>query len=686
MKNKILLLAGFLVLASAFAVSFRKFSMRLTDPDRYYHFALSREMVQTGQVFLRSLPQVEDLGWGEFFVDKEFLFHQVTALGYRLGGDVGVEWGVILCGIGTILVLLLFAAKNLPPGAAVAATYFAISSPFLFSRLLMIRPHVLAVFAFTLMLAAVLARRPVATALAALFFTLSYHAFYLPLICLALLVPLSFLEQKKEAEAWRKVAYYGFFGCLCGILGNPYFPGSIDIAIIHAKIPSLFKGELAGLNWGEEHTPLRSDDFFEAFGTVMAAIAAAVFVLGYELRERAAETRRQRLPMLYLLGVSCFFFFLAFQSRRAGEYLAPTVGLLAVFLLQRLKKYRWLMLAIPLCLGLFQSRIFWRVLRYDQDDRSMARYEATKAALAELPPESKGKKIYNCEWDFTPFVIYFRPDLRFLDIMDPSLLYFAAKGPFRARDDLRKGFLADAHGMIHSAAKADYVLCNETPVNEQLRTDPGFQQLYPKGVSQATGMPALFKVREESPPEYVRGYFVSQLGPYKGKELPAVGKREDEKRVDLPRSTYLDLASYKGSMPDGLYCGLVRVAPDEVAKHAGASFATLGGGLGIELYRNRKPVFRAEPAYTYAKNVQVTVPLSPPLAKGEDLELLVCSVPGARYWGVTMALFTAKEMNDTCAWKSAKTGPSSTALDRGAWAFLGEKRSGCLGLLAAPVK
>ena len=56
------------------------------DPDRYYHLGLAAITAEHG--LPATLPQVEDLGWGNYFPDKEFLFHALT--GARATGDVGM--------------------------------------------------------------------------------------------------------------------------------------------------------------------------------------------------------------------------------------------------------------------------------------------------------------------------------------------------------------------------------------------------------------------------------------------------------------------------------------------------------------------------------------------------------------------------------------------------------------------
>src|SRR5205807_469729 len=59
------------------------------DPDRQYHLAISRDTVARG--LLRTVPQVVGLDWDKAFEEKEFLYHQLTALGYRLGGEAGTD-------------------------------------------------------------------------------------------------------------------------------------------------------------------------------------------------------------------------------------------------------------------------------------------------------------------------------------------------------------------------------------------------------------------------------------------------------------------------------------------------------------------------------------------------------------------------------------------------------------------
>lgn len=59
-----------------------------TDPDRAYHYAISR-MASGGTVLV--VPQVIGLGWDERFDEREWLFHVLCSAGWSLAGERGVD-------------------------------------------------------------------------------------------------------------------------------------------------------------------------------------------------------------------------------------------------------------------------------------------------------------------------------------------------------------------------------------------------------------------------------------------------------------------------------------------------------------------------------------------------------------------------------------------------------------------
>jgi hypothetical protein len=680
------------LLLGALSFVFRYSKGQEGDPDRYFHMALSRITADSGQLYLRSLPQVEDLGWGDYFLDKEFFFHQLTTLGYRISGDHGVERAAFFCSLLSLAVFFLFAAARLPWPLAFSATLLVFSYPLFAYRLTMLRPQVLAIATFLLMNVAILYKRPRLAGLATFFFTLSYHAFYVPLICLVWLGALSFFEDKKGAKLWRETALLGAFGCVAGLLANPYFPGNVVMAVIHARIPGLMKGELAGLNFGDELVPLRSNDFLELFYGPLLLILAAVFLLGYEFKGKGKTSDKRYVPTIYLLGVCFFFLFLSFQVLRAVEYLVPAAGLLMVLVLERLQKRKE---AAAVLLGLLAVPQIWgyaKILRQQRDPIARYRVDETFKAIGSIPGGSA--KVYNCEWDRTPYILYTRPDLRFVDILDPSFLYFSNYGAFMGREGMKRGTTADIHGLIRNAFHADYVFCGDQNITAQLRDDPGFQQIYPQTVNagQSPLVPNVFRVRKEKPGAYVRSFDLAPAEMVDVSQLAAIQPAMPERkltRVNLEQSNFLNLAlRFKEEVSKVTQndlgkseCVFVKPSAAEQRRLAGARYLGLGGGQGFKVWRNGRPLFFTRAGFPVAKSAQVLVPLDGTLKASDSLDILVCTALGGPYWGVTLSFWSESELAKTCAWKSKGTRSSPEE----GWEYKGLQRLSCIGSLAGAV-
>jgi hypothetical protein len=676
------LLLWLLALTGAFGFALGLDKNAAGDPDRYYHLALSRITVESHRPFLRSLPQVENLLWGDLFVDKEFLFHQLTTAAYRLAGERGVEEAVFLCAIAALAIFFLFAASRLPLLQAASATLLTFFNPYLAFRLSLLRPHVLALLAFVLANIFVLARRPRLTGLAAFVFVMSYHSFYLLAACFCWLVVVSFLEDPVEARGTRAIAWHGLFGSFCGLLANPYFPGNIEIAVNVARIPGLMKGELQGLNFGNELFPMPTDQFFAIFSGAFFLVVAGFFLLGRGFSQKEREPGRSQLP--YLLGISSFFLLLSFQMIRAGEYLIPSCGLLCVLLLDRCRNWPRAAGGFALAAALAQLLFLANLLAERARLPENMRVRNTLDAVAAIPKDAVGAKIFNCEWDRTPYLLYARPDLRFLDILDPSLLYFADRNAFHGRDELRNGKVADALGMIRNAFRADFVLCEDINLVNQLRADPGFQQLYPAFAGQTQGVPALFRVSREKAPYYVRKLSLSK--PARVEAAKLAGLRPERARgagkvIELGQSSYLNLAAevpVKNRNGADFLCSFVSPTASETARLAGARYLGVGGGQGFEIWRNGAPLFHTRAGFPSSQNLQVLVPLVPPLKGTDRLELLVCSLESGPFWGVALSLWDDQSIREVCGWKERllKTSRSGT------WPLEGIHRESCLGPIA----
>ena len=43
-------------------------------------------------------------------------------------------------------------------------------------------------------------------------------------------------------------------------------------------------------------------------------------------------------------------------------------------------------------------------------------------AISAIPRDTSGRKVFDCDWNYGSFLLYARPDLRFVDLLDPRFL------------------------------------------------------------------------------------------------------------------------------------------------------------------------------------------------------------------------------------------------------------------------
>src|SRR5207248_1422919 len=130
----------------------------------------------------------------------------------------------------------------------------------------------------------------------------------------------------------------------------------------------------------------------------LLVLVLAILFLGFDLHRRDEASRAHRLRVLYAMGVGSFFFCVSFQIARAGEYLIPACGLILVLLLERWRDY-WR----PLTAGLFalvaaQGLYVAHVYRDELPKNGGDRVRETFKAIAAIPAEPRGAKVFNCEW------------------------------------------------------------------------------------------------------------------------------------------------------------------------------------------------------------------------------------------------------------------------------------------------
>jgi hypothetical protein len=437
------------------------------DPDRYYHLALARMTVEHGGL-LHVLPQVEDLGWGHYFPDKEFLFHVLCGLGYWLAGPDGTLALVPACGIAVALLLYSQLLKVLSPARAafLVVPVLLSSCAFLF-RLSVLRPHLLAIVFFCVLLAGLLRARPWVCFVATLGFALAYHALYIPVTAVAV----ACLVRWEDPRRMRRCFAFALAGLCIGVIVNPYFPSNLVMSLEHLTI-ALGIGLPPGLQSGTELQPIGLDDFLDWFVLLPIAVIGAIWAR----RREPVPGQASNFRFLFLLVV--VFGVLALKSSRATEYAIPTSILLLGHVLSRMPA-RAAAASIVLVL-VAQAHAAWDY--YDDSFTSVQGGDSAFYfdAVSRIPANARGAKVFNCEWATGSYLLLARPDLRFVDLLEPAFLWHADRHKYVLRQNLEFGTDPKPLRTLRDTFHADYVVCANEGLVRQMRADPRhFQALTP---------------------------------------------------------------------------------------------------------------------------------------------------------------------------------------------------------------
>ncbi len=432
----------------------------LSDSDRFYHLGLSRLMASHG--LLRTLPQVEDLGWGRYFPDKEFLFHAITGLAAWMGGSVWVLMVTPLLGCAIVVCLYAQLARVLRPwqAATLSLGVTLLTGVFIF-RLTLLRPHLLAILCFCLLLSGFLNRRAWLAFVSAACFALAYHAFYVALIVIAAAIPLQIRQERGGRSIWR----WALAGLLVGIVINPYFPSNLAMGWMHLQIALGVDVPPDALR-GNELRRLGLWEYLRTFGFVPFSVLAATIAFAV----RRLRPVPENADAWFVFAVAATFAVLSIVSVRAAEYAVPACILLAGYAHGVARWRGW----IPVCLVALlaiqsgEARRYYREVWSSPMDGGSIGY---LHVIAAIPPEPRGAKVFNCEWDTGAYLLDQRPDLRFVDLLDPVFLWKASPQKYVIRMGLIEGMYHDPQKLLRGVFKADYVLCRSRPLIAQMYLD-----------------------------------------------------------------------------------------------------------------------------------------------------------------------------------------------------------------------
>ncbi len=669
------------------------------DPDRHYHLAVSRQAVQGRNLFPQAVPQVQGIGWGEAFPEKEFLFHVLTTQAYRVAGPKGVEGLIPILMLALFSMLLAACARWISPLAALGVLVAVVFTDSRFvHRVAMLRPHLLAVTFFVGLLASLIYRRLSWVAAFGFLFAMAYHAIYVPLFALA-----AFAWLTGRAEPRRsRFLLFGSLGVLAGVMLNPFFPGNVLMGIRHAQI-ALFEVGSAPLSFGHELLPMASPQFFGIYGMAAALLVAGWIVLAY--REPLSRVLEKTPDLAWLSAVALVFFALATKNPRAIEFGTPALACAAACLLSILPRTprRAFVAAGLATLVLARVPGAWADYAKTWSGSSLPLpQDELMESLAKVP--AKSAKIFNCEWDVTPYILDSRPKFSFVDILDPSFLYMANRDLHTQRESLREGRIVDPYALIR-AAGYDHVLCRAPDAIAQLERDPNFVRIFPEksgDISGHNGGNALYAVVPRRDPRFVEAYegvplesldassmagFATQAPspglPWRKLELPTVGEAQLATQavfLDLRKELKKVSQDRAEKAPTQVSCFAVRPAKDQAALQAGRVLIGVGGGRNVRLWLNGKPLYSSQVALPGPRLVSELVRLKRPLRADDRLEAIVCSQAASSYMGLALSFWTDGELAETC--KRKKYAASPALADERGWSDVGGLESSCLGPIA----
>ncbi len=654
------------------------------EPDTYFVLGLSRA---ASEGIVRRIPQFEDIGWAKSFFDKNFLFTAMTGLAYRVAQMGGVLALVPILSFVFLVFLFLSGVKYVRPLIAVAGILILFLDPLITYRLFKLRPHVMGMAAYAFILFGLLARKPRITGVACAMFVLSYHMFIIPLFVLGVAA----LAWGSGNKIERKTFKYGVIGLALGLVLNPYFPSNLVTGLKELGIAL----NLAGISAADrpiENLPLASDAFLSRYGFYLLLILAAVWVRSWVYPQKLVWRNLKKMDstakdLLFLCAASCALWVGTALSPRTQEYAIPTtlvllMATMAIVPAQKVFAAVVGVLALAM-LGPHALDVYLDGFRYSADPR------LALEAVESIPASATGKKVFNCEWNVSPYVYFKRPDLRSVDVSDPSLLASASPVLHALRKMMKEEQIAYPYGVIRDAFKADFVLCNDKNLVMELERDAHFTRIYPKVMTESTlgrnGSMALFSVRESTLPNEVFQY---ELHKGYGQRWPDSEWKPFQLQTEVTafkNAAYVDfklqtlLTGEHGMANASKRCTTVRPSPRELSSHLGATVLGVGGGPQLKIWWNGKPLYLSESA-TFPRALSRFVPLPKPLARTDTIEAAVCAGPDAQYEGIGMSFWTEVEIQAVCR---AKNGGVAAGTEEKAWTYNDEGRKSCLADFAA---
>lgn len=479
-----------LLIALAFFAFLYAPSPLLYDSDSYFHLAVARTYAEKG--ISRQLEAVRFGLLAQQFGDKDFLFHAflipfVDGPEPTLGGRVALT----LLGAAILTVVGYLSLRAIGAWGVLIPFWLVVGSLELTWRLVRLRAELFSVLILLLALWAAIQKRYLLLALLSMLFALAYTAVH-ALVGLFLLIFLAYAWAFKRWE-WRLLVY-PLLGAGIGLLIHPQFPDNLAVWWFQNVEYFRFKGTL---DVGTEIEPMRTD---------VLLLTNLGWFLGLLLLWRAAQEtappRRGEASLIF--GVASLVFGLLYlMMSRFAVYFVPLATLWLLFEIRRQGRdpTRWVRLPwrgrIPLwltwllCLLVCLPVAGYELRRYRHRNSPGPANErlVDRTAFGDAVPE--GARVA-ATWRSTPLYMFWAPQGRYINVLDPVFLAATDPTVHQAQSDLFAGrepdvplvasTVLDSRYIAYSAATTSQVL------DQRLAADP-------RAVLRYRGLNVLFELR-----------------------------------------------------------------------------------------------------------------------------------------------------------------------------------------------
>jgi hypothetical protein len=471
----------------------------LYDTDSYYHLAVARAYLQHGLL--------HDLPWARFsvmhhgFGDKELLFH-VLLLPAAAASDPVLGAKLTLAALdATILTTMAQLSRRAIGSLGLALPALALFGSASFGlRLLRLRPELLALLLLLWMLHALSTRRPWLAAVCAFAFSLGYTAIHALLGICGLCFVLRLWRDRKPS--YRELLF-PLAGAVCGLCLHPHFPH--NLRIFYLQNVEFWRYQYTA-DVGNEILPLGVARWFSFDWPLL--VGALLLLCTLRPGQHLARATRDEASV-YCAGALPFVL-LFVRSGRFALYAVP-LALLAGAWTVRMLGFR---LDARMCLRGHNGPRYWLVLLLlllvctpftaaalgHQVAISGCLWPALRDGLRTLGRVLPDGAKVAAPWDSSEDYVYFAPQGRFLNLLDPLFMRSAHPREYEIQRELFLGQRPDPPLSVRADLDSDFLAFparRHAALAKQLVGDPRAELLVAQGQ-------LLYRMRPERARDFVR--------------------------------------------------------------------------------------------------------------------------------------------------------------------------------------